>query len=442
MSNQSGEPSLEAGYTVGGMSGSSPPPPLLPPTFPTGVNPETYRIDTVSHLLKQAAYFSLFSVHNPAIPNVPLPLPGNPRQLVGMRVNEQLHRFDITVEPPTPQRGLRATKVVAQSVARVRIRWLVIPDEFHAAPTREPPPTPLNPRRSQRFSMLDGQFSFDDGDQSGFHGFGAGRTFPAIETGRQVLRLGAVVDILEGLGRFKDHKGVAVVNGFIIPPDVLGLNIMVRLMDPNGNLSSESGLTALSPISDPDPGAVFMTFLGEVDPNHPTTLNRGPDGQIVGSNVHELLRLVHVGFDLKRSKKRISSKTTTGPIVGRLNTILYFNPLNPSTPGTAQAPIPYHTTDSMFTFFDRNWHTIGTLKANIIEGRAFKTDLSGAPIPIFRMGGFGPFIEGAGQFSGVEGMLSMNAAISVFPRTLSNMYVLRIVDPDGKFHESCRQAWS
>jgi hypothetical protein len=217
---------------------------------------------------------------------------------------------------------------------------------------------------------------------------------------------------------------------------------MVRLIDPTARLSSESGPTSLRPIPDPDPEAVFMTFLGEVDPDHPTTLNRAPDGQILGSNVHELLRLAHVGFDLGGPNKRIRSKTTTGPIVGRLSTTLHFNPLNPRTPGTADAPIPYHTTDGVFTFFDQDWHTIGTLKANITEGRAFRTELSGAPMPIFRMGGFGPFLGGTGQFSGAQGMLSMNAAVSVFPRTLSNMYVLRIVDPDGKFHEVYRRAQS
>jgi hypothetical protein len=58
------------------------------------------------------------------------------------------------------------------------------------------------------------------------------------------------------------------------------------------------------------------------------------------------------------------------------------------------------------------------------------------------MGGFGPLLEGTGQFSGAMGMLSMNAAISVFPRTLSNLYVLRIIDPDGKFHAVCRRTWS
>jgi len=81
-------------------------------------------------------------------------------------------------------------------------------------------------------------------------------------------------------------------------------------------------------------------------------------------------------------------------------------------------------------------------QADIVEGRAFRTELPGAPLSIFRMGGFGPLLEGTGQCSGATGMLSMNAAISVFPRTLSNMYVLRIVDPDGKFHTTCRRAWS
>jgi hypothetical protein len=359
-----------------------------------------------------------------------------------MEVNEQLHRFDVTVEPPAQEKGLQATHAVAQSVARVHIRWLVIPDTFLAAPNREPPPTPLNPSRSQRFTMLDGQFSFDDRDESSFRGFGAGRTFPALERGRHVLRLGAVVNILEGLGKFRGHQGTTVVNGFIIPPDILGLNIMVRLMDPQGVFNTASTLTALQPMPDPDPGTVFMTFLGEDDLDHPTTLNRASDGQILGLNVHELLRLVHVGFDLGKGSKGIRSTTTTGPIVGRLQTSLYFNPLHLKTRGTAQSPIPAYTQNGVFTFFDRSWYPVGMLKANIIEGRAFRAELPGAPMPVLRMAGFGPLIEGTGQFSGAMGMLSMNAAVSVFPHTLSNMYVLRLVDPEGKFRATCHHAWS
>ena len=441
MRNYTEERVSVAGGVIPVASGAASALPPLPPTFPPGVNPETYRLDTVRHLLRQAAYFSLFSVHDPNTPNIPLPMPGNPQQLIGMEVNERLHRLDVAVEPPTLATGFQVAKTVGQSVARVHIRWLVIPDTFHAAPNREPPPTPLNPARSQRFTMMDGHFSFDDHDQSGFRGFGAGRTFPAREGGRSVLRLGAVVYMLEGLGKFRGHQGNAFVNGFIIPPDILGLNITLRLVDTQGNLRTESALAPVQSMPDPDPGAVFLTFLGEDDPDHPTTLNRGPNGQMLGSNVHELLRLVHIDFDLGRANKNIRSKTTTGPIVGRLHTTTLFNPLNPQTPGTVQTPVPFQTKGGVFTFFDGAGCTIGTLQADIIEGRAFRTELPGAPLSIFRMAGFGPLLEGTGQFSGAAGMLSLNAAISVFPRTLSNLYALRIIDPDGRFRTACRRAW-
>jgi len=176
--------SVAGGVTPGTLVAASSFPPL-PPTFPPGVDPETYRLDTVRHLLRQAAYFSLFSVHNLNVPNIPLFMPGNPQQLIGMQVNEQLHRFEVAIEPPTLATGLQATKAVGQGVARVHIRWLVIPDTFHAAPNREPPPTALNPARSQRFTMLDGQFSFDDRDQSGFEVLvPGGRSPPGKAVGR------------------------------------------------------------------------------------------------------------------------------------------------------------------------------------------------------------------------------------------------------------------
>jgi hypothetical protein len=38
-------------------------------------------------------------------------------------------------------------------------------------------------------------------------------------------------------------------------------------------------------------------------------------------------------------------------------------------------------------------------------------------------------------------MISMNSAISLYPRTLSMLYVLRVIDPDGRFRAACRTAW-
>jgi hypothetical protein len=102
---------------------------------------------------------------------------------------------------------------------------------------------------------------------------------------------------------------------------------------------------------------------------------------------------------------------------------------------------PIQTTDGVFTFFDSDHRPIATLMANMVEGRAFRTDVPDSPAPLFRFGGFGPFISGTGIFAGAEGMMTMNAAISVMPRTLSNLYVLRFADPDGRFRRTCVDYW-
>ena len=39
-------------------------------------------------------------------------------------------------------------------------------------------------------------------------------------------------------------------------------------------------------------------------------------------------------------------------------------------------------------------------------------------------------------------MMTLNAAISVFPRTLSNLYILRVYDPEHKLHDALHPGWS
>jgi len=412
------------------------PMPALPPTFPPGVDPETYKIREVTQLLRSAAYFPIFNVPNPNNPNQPVPLiPGIPflqqYLMIAVQVNEQLHRFEIDVHEPTLKYGLRASKKVGEAVAQVHIRWTPIPENFEAAPNRFPPPTLLNPFSSQRFCMLEGQLTFKDRDGSGFHGFGTGRTFPVSGSPGQ-LWIGAVIDILEGLGKFKGLAGTSVVNGYIQPPNNLALNLMVRIMDPEGILKGDGPLTSLKPVTDPDPTAAFMIFLGEPDPSKPVQLVFAPDGTILGSKVHELLRMVHLDFDFT-SANDLRAESREGPVVGSVSATLYFNPMNPN-------PIqPIQTTDGVFTFFDRQRNVIGTINSNMIEGRAMRTELAGAPMPVFRFGGFGPILGGTGEFSGADGMMTMNSAISVFPRTLSNLYIFRLPDPTGRFRATMQK---
>ena len=410
--------------------------PPLPPTFPPGVDPATYRLETVTRLLRQAAYFPIFSIANPNSPNQPIPLiPGLSFLLTAVEVNEQLHRFEVHVEQPTMAHGLRARDRVGETVANVRMRWTPIPENFEAAPDRLPPTTILNPFCSQRFAALNGHLSFHDRDHNGLKGFGTGRTFPVTEGGQRRLRIGAVIDVLEGSGKFQGLAGTLVVNGYIEPPNGLALNIVVRLMDPTGRLTAHSALSPIQDVPDPDPDAVFMYFLGETDPDKPVQLNIAPDGQILGSNVYERLRLVDIGFDLNPSKG-LQSRTTEGPIVGSVSAKLHFNPLDP------RPVAPIQTTNGVFHFFDSHGHSLGEVTANMVEGRAMRTELEGAPAPVFRFGGFGPILGGTGQFNHADGMMSMNSAISVFPRTLSNLYILRFYDPERKLHATLQNAWT
>jgi len=175
-----------------------------------------------------------------------------------------------------------------------------------------------------------------------------------------------------------------------------------------------------------------MAFLGETDPTRQVTLNLTPDGRMEGSNVVERLRLVHLSWLANRSSVR--ARLQTGPVVGLLEGTLHFNPLDP------RPVFPIHTTNGVLSFFDGCGRTIGRLYANILEGRAFPMQLAPAPMPVFRLGGFGPFNLGDGCFAGASGMMSLNAVVSVFPRTLSNMYVLRFDDPLGRFR-AVADAW-
>ena len=102
--------------------------------------------------------------------------------------------------------------------------------------------------------------------------------------------------------------------------------------------------------------------------------------------------------------------------------------------------IPIQTTDGVFTFYDQEGSTIGKIFSNMVEGRALRTQIAGLPMPLFRFVGFGPVLGGTGQFSGADGLMTLNSAVSVFPRTLSNLYIFRFYDPQMKLRGLWRPA--
>jgi len=407
----------------------------VPLGLPSGADPHTYRLEAVERQMR-SAFFSLFSVPNPDTPDVPVPaslpfpfsllqrLPFFPQLLAAVEVNEAPLRFRTTVGEAACQ--LLATNAVGQHIATVHIRWTPIPWDYHANPYTNPPQTILNPLVSQRFEMMNGEFRFDDGRNTGVHGFGSGRTFPNFPRGLS-LDIGAVIDVLEGFGDFRGHAGLMVVNGVITPPNDLDLNIMMRIMDAGGDLLTAEPLPPFTPQPFPDPTATFLMLLGEPDPARPSTLRLAPGGRVLGLDLRERLRAVDLDFAVL-PQRGLKSHVRPGRVVGRASSTLHF-PVSDSG-----VPIPAQTTGGEFELFDRELDLrFGTLRADLVEGRGFPTVAPEAPAPIYRIGGFGPIQSGTGEFAGASGMLSMNALVSLYPRTSSNLYIFRLADPQGRY---------
>lgn len=391
-------------------------------------------IGDVNRLLQAAAYFPVFGLHDPAIPSDTVPLlPIAPRVLgqalfTAVNVHEQLRRFDVV--PDLGPQGLRAFNALgSEPAADITTRWTPIPDHYVPSPGVSPPPTLLNPFTSQRFALINGQIGFRDRKVSGIQVFGTGRTFPI---GGGALNIGAVIDVLHGTGALYGLSNgtlpgaTLVINGVIRPPNDLAFNLVMRVMDPGGELATAAPAPPLVAVEPPPAAAgTFMSFLGEADPRRPMRLLYGSGPAPIGAQIFETLRLVRIGFD----KGTLQSHLQAGPVVGTASSLLYCSFQNEHTVTTAQ------TTGGVFTFRDREGRSLGSLFINMVEGRAFRTYLPGAPYPVFRLGGFGPFVNGTGSFAGAAGMMTVNGVVSAFPPALSNLYTLRFLDGGGRLQD-------
>jgi len=397
-------------------------------------------------LAEQIGYLCVYSRSDPAIPNVPLLRGTNPLgtlmiesgmmpmfakladvlgpageglmtvmpiDMIGVEVHEELHRFDIAGQPPDAQRGVRAGNRVAEHIAAVTMRWMIAPDDFVPVLDKVPPPTALDMTKSQKFVMLGGRMTFRDKAQSGLRGFGSGRTFPATIRGKSQLRIAAIVNVIEGFGNLKGLSGTIVVNGYVQPPKGLFINFVARFIDPNGQLRSRVALNAVQPIPEPDPSTTFLAFIGEPLPDPAV-----PGG--AAEKTTEWLRLIHTGFDLGANDlEGLRTFVDHGPVVGSVTATRKI--------GASDGAMTHFTTnDGLFTFTDPSGRTIGTLRANIVEGKTFRDSAAGQPVE--RLAGFGPLLGGTGVFDGAIGMMTVNAGVGV-----SSLYVIRVSDPDGRY---------
>lgn len=380
----------------------------------------------VLHILKKAAYFSIFSVPDSEQLSQGIPLIPFGNLLYKIDITESPRRHHITVASPSPDYGFRGKMIGSnERIAKQHLVLEMMPNNFEAGVGRKPPPTLLLPFLSQRFYMSEGVFDFLDPEHSGFRAHAAGRFFPATSAGATYLRIGVVVEILQYLGRLEGLVGNLVVNGYTTPPQIFANNFIIRFVDPTGKLLSDAPIPPVqNPVPNPEPSASFIPLMAELHPDYPLVIEPSKDGKKKQMRFVTHLRLVDSAFDVYPT---LRSRTVEGEIVGEQTTTLVFDPDDPNE------VIPLYSIDSEFKFFAEGNKPIGSLRANLFEGRAFRTRLPELAQPFFRITGFGPFIAGTGQFEKMVGLVSVNGALSLSPGALSAMYMLRMADPLGRF---------
>jgi hypothetical protein len=379
----------------------------------------TFNIGPVTTLLERAGYF-------------PLLLTAPVRRGDGaFEVEHGVRRFAIT----TRQEGARIVgrNQAGGPDAAVRFRWRFVSEGFAGSPgDARPQPPPFLPGVSQRIEVLDWELTFAGG-WSGFRAYGAGRTLPGAGAAPPAVGLAFVLDVREGYGELAGLSGTVVASGTLDPRGALELGLIVRFMDPSGGLIAREPLPPPPPWAGPERGVTWLTFLGQVDPSHPVTLRISLTQGLLGSNVFELLRVAELDFATGPGG-RLRSRAARHALAGSVSARLDFDPLS------LDPVTPIQTRCGVFDFQDGAGRSIGWLASDMIEGYSFRTRLEGMLLPVFRFAGFGPILGGTGEFAGARGIMFMSSVISVQPRTLSNLYVLRLEDPDGRFRAAAQGA--
>jgi hypothetical protein len=419
----------------------------------------TFNIGPVTELLEEAGF-------------LPLRLVADSRRVGdGFEVTAAPRRFAIATgeAPDGPGRGpsaIRAINRVGAPAASLRCRWRVVPEDYvgHAGNPAPLPALPLLPGAAQRIEITEWDLAFL-GSGSGYRAYGTGRTLPGAGGGPAPGGMGAafVLDVLEGRGQLAGLPGTVVAAGSIGADGRLDLTVLARFMVPlapgaaalaeppaaplaPGAAVAAPGATAAPATAAAAPGeaaasgTTCLAFAGQIDPSHPVKLRLSLTEGFLGSFVYELLRTATLDFETAGAGApgggTLRAGARRGGLVGSVAATLSFDPL-------ALCPVsPIQTRAGIFELHDAAGRSLGTVTADMTEGRSFRTRVAGLLLPVFRFGGFGPIQGGTGEFAGARGIMCMDSVISVQPRTLANLYVLSLADPDGRYRAAAASSGS
>lgn len=364
---------------------------------------------------------------------------GDSGDIVGLRCGGLLNRFDIELELPSNS-GVRAVNLLGETVGRVDLRWMIIPNSYAARSDVEPPPTRLDTHVSQRFVMQEMTFTFGDG-RDGFRSFGTGRTFPFASGGRPgAVVASAIGNVTQGFGKFEGHAGNFTLCGELTPDGGFAGHVIARIVDEQGDLRTREALPPPAASADrPDPDFTYLMWLaqkgtGPAQANRPSLT---PDGQLRGLNIPMELKRGHFTFTTAGGGGFRSSAVEAGEVIGLEEGFGRGPQTAELQDGTALSPSLFEGV-ARYSFDDQGGQRVGAFTTNVLEGRRFDYQYAAAPGEVsWRFGFFGPIIYGSGCFRGAEGMFygSSNSFFKPPPgdHIITHCYFARIYDPEGKF---------
>lgn len=252
-------------------------------------------------------------------------------------------------------------------------------------------------------------------------------------------------NITEGFGKFRGLEGTYTYCGTLSADSGFRGSVLRRVVDPEGILQSSMDLPDLQQISFPELDASYLTFRGQKkNRTQKTQYMFGSDGQVSGLQLEPQIRLFNFDCAID-GRGELRSTSSVGQVVGTMPSYIFFNVLNPGAPGTADAPISFHDYDQ-YIFSGPDGGTLGSFGFDGGGGRAlgltteeggggqtFNLRLQGAPgQKALRFGGFGPVVNGKGQFDWFRGLVAHNSVVGIAPHALSTAFVARILDRSGR----------
>jgi hypothetical protein len=388
------------------------------------VEPGKYSAGMIQHLLDRAVYFHLYCLQarqsggDVAIRKA--------ERTIGFRLCHGLNRFEVSLQRPTQGAGLRAFNTVGEQLGRCDSRWLLCPDDFYALPGVEPPATPLDWGRQQRFVMLDMVCEFGPG-RDGFRGFGTGSTFPSPGG---TLLAAAVGNVMEGRGRLSGLEGTYVYCGSLKESEGFRGSLMLRVLDPQGVFQTGCQVPWSDDFGWPEPDVTYLVFRGQATETDKVVPILDANGQLEGLNVAQGLRLFRTDA-ATHGRDGLCSTSQVGNPIGEIDAQIIYDPTAPG--GGPLDPIPYTAFDE-YKFTDSRGQSIGRFFIDEGEGRTFNLQLAEAPgQQAIRFGGFGPILRGSGSLEGATGLMTDNSVVSFTPHVSASVYVIRVDDARGKY---------